>query len=488
MIKSQYCKIFLLWLLAVLLYACADDDTFTTSSHNLLSFSTDTVRLDTTFSRVPTTTKTFWVYNRSGDGIRCTNIRLQKGNQTGFRVNVDGIYLGATQGYQVNDIDIRNKDSVRVFVELTSSMTNKAEPVKLEDDLIFTLESGVQQKVNLNAYSWDADLVTNLRISKDTTISSTKPIVIYGGVVVDSSAVLTIGAGTTLYFHENAGIDVYGKLLAKGTADNNVVFRGDRIDHMFDYLPYDRVTGQWQGIHFHSSSYDNELSYTDIHSTYHGIRCDSSDVSKLKLTLYNSIVHNCQGYGLLSTNCVIDIYNTQLTNTLNDCLCFIGGGAMLRHCTLAQFYPFDANRGVALRFGNYSNDISYPLHQFEVYNTIVTGYADNVVMGEFVDSVSASYLFDYCLLRTPEDTTSTNPLLKDIIYEDPKDTIHGGDKNFRMIDIENLKYDFCIDSLSLGRDAGIMLPHGYSEYDRLGIRRDEKPDFGCYEYVVNPLK
>lgn len=87
--------------LAVLsLAACSDDDSFSASPDHRLAFSADTVSLDTTFSRVPTTTRTFWVYNRSGDGLRCTSVRLRKGNQTGFRVNVDGMYLGQASGYQ----------------------------------------------------------------------------------------------------------------------------------------------------------------------------------------------------------------------------------------------------------------------------------------------------------------------------------------------------------------------------------------------------
>ena len=152
-------------LLAVvgLVTACNDDDTFTTSVNNRLAFSADTVRLDTTFSKVPTPTKTFWVYNKSGDGIRLSNVRLAQGNQTGFRVNVDGIYLGQTNGYQVNGLEVRNKDSIRVFVELTTPKNGKNDPQLVEDDLVFTLESSVQQKVNLRAYSWDAELLQNMK-------------------------------------------------------------------------------------------------------------------------------------------------------------------------------------------------------------------------------------------------------------------------------------------------------------------------------------
>lgn len=465
------------------LTACQDDDSFSTSTSNLLSFSTDTVKLDTVFSKVPSPTKTMWVYNHSGDGIRCTNIRLENGNQTGFRVNVNGEYLGETSGYQVQDIEIRKNDSIRVFVELTSPNNMKETPTLLEDDIIFTLESGVTQRLHLNAYTWDAELLNNVVISHDSTIQSTKPIVIRGGLKVDSATTLTIVPGTTLYFSNNAGIDVYGRLIANGTAEQGITLRGDRLDHMFDYLPYDRVSGQWQGVHFHTTSFNNEFNFVDLHSAYNGIVCDSSAVDGLKLQLYNSTVHNCQGYGLLSTNCVIDIWNTQITNTLNDCAAFFGGGVMMRHVTLAQFYPFDSNRGMALRFANMRNGINYPLYQFEVYNTLVTGYADDVIMGEFAEDVTGDYYFENCILRTIVPDTVDTTRYVNVVWEDVKDSTMYGEKHFVKVDVDMQYYDFHLDSISPACNAGTVLPHGYSDTDRNGLRRDDQPDIGCFEYI-----
>ena len=81
--------------MSALLASCADDESFSTSRGDVLSFSVDTLKMDTTFSNVPTPTRSFWVYNRTGKALRCQSVRLENGNQKGYRVNVDGSYLGS---------------------------------------------------------------------------------------------------------------------------------------------------------------------------------------------------------------------------------------------------------------------------------------------------------------------------------------------------------------------------------------------------------
>lgn len=470
---------FLLSLLALMMTACKDDDTFSASVYNRLTISMDTVFMDTVFSKVPASTRSFWIYNNSRDGIRCSNVRLKKGNQTGFRVNVDGIYLGEDMGFQTSDIEIRKGDSIRVFVELTSRQTYQLEPKQLEDELIFTLESGVQQTVNLNAWSWDADLVQEMKISSDSVIDNMgkRPLIIYKGIVVDSLATLTIKAGSTIYFHDNAGIEVKGRLVCQGDSLHNVVLRGDRLDRMFDYLPYDNVSGRWGGIHFLGSSYDNIIDFTDIHSGSDAIACDSSDVKRQKLTLTASTVHNCKGHGLVTYSSKVNVENCQITNTLGDCVSVNGGDVSLLHCTLAQFYPFDAARGAALCFTNGDGVDAWPLENLSVRNSIVTGYADDVIMGSCPDTtVAFNYFFAYSLLRTPEVKDSI--AFDSIIWENPKDTIAYGVKNFKKIDTDLLRYDFHLDSISKANgkaNRAWVLP-----YNRDGRKPEENVNMGCY--------
>ena len=470
------------------LVSCNDDDTFTTSPQNCLSMPFDTLKMDTIFAKIPAASKNFWIYNYSGDGIRCANVRLQKGNQSGFRVNVDGIYLGEKTGYQTSDIEVRKGDSIRVFVEVTSPDNGSELYKELDDNLIFRLESGVEQVINLNAFAWKADVVRNLELKNDTTIDTTisgRALVVYGGITVDSLATLTIAPGSTIYFHDDAGIDVKGKLICQGTADKNITLRGDRLDDILknEHLPYDRMPGRWKGIHFHGDSYDNIIEYTDLHSGNNAVVCDSSDVSRRKLTINSSTIHNCDGYGVYAENSKVYVANTQITNAYMGCVVIYGGEVSLIHNTIAQFYLLERDKfaRAALTFANHSGTHTYPLN-LEVKNCIITGFAIDHVKKEKNDSIAFNYHFYNSLLRTEVKDTASAKYYENIIWEnvkDVKDTTSIGAKNFVLVDTHLLQFDFHLDSLSKANgaaDARWMLP-----LNREGVARDEKKvNMGCY--------
>lgn len=437
-------RIFFFLTILLGLAACSDNDSFTTSRSSLLTFSVDTVKLDTVFSNVGSSTYSFWVFNHGDDGIRLNSVRLKKGNQTGYRVNVDGSYLDNTMGSVATDLEVRGGDSIRVFVELTAAENKQLEPQLVEDDLVFSLESGVQQSVHLRGCSWDALMMTNFTVKRDTTIESPKPLVFYGkGLEVDSGIVLTL-RNSTLYFHDKAGITVRGTLKTE-----NVEMRGDRLDHMFDYLPYNRVSGQWGGLVFTSSSVGNNLADTQIYNAMLGVRVDSAaiDSTMQRLTMTRCVVHNAKSAGISATNSFIGLYYCQLTNTLGDCLALYGGITDMDHCTLAQFYPFNASRGNALYFVNGNGLILY------CTNSIVTGYKEDVVLGECSDTTKMyAYQFVDCLLRTPEVKNDTVGF-KRIQWETPKDSIQGK-QHFVLMDEKNYIYDFHLDSLSTAKGKG----------------------------------
>ena len=414
MIKRLF---FFLIAVLFLLTACSENDSFTTDRSHRLTFTTDTVRLDTLFATIPSSTYSFWVHNQSGDGLRLRSVRLERSGQSGFRVNVDGTFLNPV----ANNLEIRKGDSIRVFVEITAPENASIEPQLIEDNLLFALESGVEQKVNLRTYSWNAEQWHDVEITENKTIESSTPIVVYGGINVAATATLTI-KNTVLYFHDGAGITVEGALVAE-----NSLFRGDRLDHMFNYLPYDRISGQWKGITIKPHADGCQLTDCEIRNARDGLLADTTTVE-----LYGCTIHNSKGSGLGAHDSDVTISNCILTNALKDCLTLWGCKTDLDHVTLAQFYPLSANRGFALRF-----EPSEQPFMLTCTNTLVTGYAENVIEGE-VDEDS-KYSFTNCLLRTvvPDDTKN----FTDIIWEKKDDNIQGT-KHFMLIDDYKMIYDF----------------------------------------------
>ncbi len=434
-------------LMVALCAACQNDDSFSASSGLQLTFSADTLKMDTVFSNVPSATYAFWVHNRNDEGVRVSSVRLKRGNQTGFRVNVDGVYLDNSNGSQTQNVEIRRNDSILVFVELTALATQQTEPKLVEDDLLFRLESGREQKVNLRSWAWDAVKLYSPVIEKDTEIASEQPVVIYGNMTVERGVTLTL-RNTQLYFHDDSGVEVYGTLHVE-----NCLMRGDRLDHMFDYLPYDRVSGQWSGLHFYESSTANRLTGTEIRNASEGVVCDSAAVSAdtYRLLMSGCIVHNSLNTNISSTNTRLLLDHCQLSNAGGDCLAVFGGDVMLNHCTLAQFYPYSAQRGSALYFTNRWGQKSLPL-KLSCEGSIVTGYADDVLTGEDLgDGTDFQYHFNDCLLRTPEVKDSGDFI--DILWESPKDET-GGKKHFVKIDEDNFIYDFHLVETSPAQGLG----------------------------------
>lgn len=483
--KGCFC-IFAFLLLGLFITSCNDEDSFSTSRNNILTLPTDTVKLDTLFSNTASSTYGFWVHNNNSNGIRINSIRLERGNQTGFRINADGVYLDNANGSIAHDFEIRKNDSLRIFIELTSHTTGRLEPQEITDNLVFAMESGIEQKINIKAWSWDADMVDSLIINSNTTLSPIRPYVVRKGIKVEENATLNILAGTKMFFHDKAGIDVYGTLNIEGASDNEVVLRGDRLDRMFDYLPYDRVSGQWRGIHFFETSTDNRISFADIHSTKDAIVCDSTeyDDTEIRLKIDNSSIHNCDGYGLIAYNSNIEITNTCISNTLGNCLAIYGGKCNVVYTTLAQFYPFSGARGSALFFTNIRDGYPYPLNMLSLTNTIVTGYATDELQGKHDDSqegLTVKYSFTNCILRTPaiKEEDEEYEHFTNVIFESTEDSIYGK-LHFVNIDEDNLYYDFRLAENSPAHNKALPIP--YITYDRRGIiRSQETPSIGAYE-------
>ncbi|MEO8933424.1 MAG: hypothetical protein ABI295_03880, partial [Xanthomarina sp.] len=98
--------------------SCRKDLDFGPSSGNL-QFSKDTIYLDTVFSNIGSSTYNLKVYNRSNNDINIPSIRLALGDNSNYRLNVDGM-----PGKVFQNVEILAKDSMYVFIETTIDINN----------------------------------------------------------------------------------------------------------------------------------------------------------------------------------------------------------------------------------------------------------------------------------------------------------------------------------------------------------------------------
>ena len=104
-------------LLVSLYSSCRKDFDFRPVQNSELSFSRDTVYLDTVFTNISSATYTLKVYNTSDDQISIHSIYLEKGTTSNFRLNVDG-----RSGKSFDAVEMLPKDSMYVFVETTNDI------------------------------------------------------------------------------------------------------------------------------------------------------------------------------------------------------------------------------------------------------------------------------------------------------------------------------------------------------------------------------
>lgn len=486
---------FLLPLLTLLAAACSDYESFSDNPGFRLEFSQDTIAFDTLISTIPSSTKTLYAFNNNGNGMRITTIQLEGGAKSLFRVNVDGRYLADGIWH---DFEVLKHDSLVIRIEMTPPEVGTTEPLYFQDKLHFLLENGAQQTVVLSGGSIDAYIQRGgLIIDEDMSLLTDKAYVIYDSLVVNPGVTLTLTEGTRLMFHDKAALHVYGRLLVEGTLEKPVVLRGDRMDHMFDYLLYDNTPSRWEGVIIHHGSFGNVLTYCDLHSSLFGIICEDTeevkpDETNPSVTLDCCILHNIGGDGLQFNNCVSKVTNTQISNTLGHTVNLNGGIHDFVYCTLAQFYPFVANRGDGLHLVSSADGDEYGLlRRAHFINCVITGYGEDVIMGENIpQDGSCDYLLHHCFLNTPpvDDEEHFVGCIFDRDKKKNEEEKLVRQDNFVLFDTENFFYDFTPKDSSMIRSLADPNYIGLPQFDRLGVSRlaDDGPDAGCYEFVKKP--
>ncbi len=463
--------------MSVLLVACNEGAGFSADASLRLAFSRDTISFDTLFTTVGSATSGVTLYNRNKNALRISSARLTSGGESGFDVLVDGQY-----GAYMSDLEIRAKDSLRVYASVKLDRNGKEIPVMAKDTLLFTLESGVQQQVLLLAYGRDVTFMRSATVSADSVLRKGY-YVVYDSLVVAPDATLTVEPGVTLYFHDKAFLKLEGRLLAEGTQEQPIVMRGDRTDNMFSYLPYDRVPGQWGGVLIASGSNDNKLRYCDIHSANYGVVVEKGDTAQMRVSIESSKIYNIKGDALALNMARAEVANSLIANARGNCVKVVGGNVSFVHCTIANFYVWE-QRDVALALHNSIEGEPAPLNGAFFANCIITGSKEDEVMGylsNLGDTVPncINYRFENSLVNTVADGDSC---FVDVTF-DVKDSSPFGKEHFRLIDHDIFDYDFHMveESAARGRGADVYLLE--LPYDLDGrLREAGSVDAGCFQY------
>ncbi|MDL2223319.1 hypothetical protein LJB98_04380 [Bacteroidales bacterium OttesenSCG-928-M11] len=470
--------------------ACDDGfDDYSTNPNDTLTFSVDTLCFDTLLTTINTPTASFKVYNKNKKDILISSIQLKEYAESGFRINVDGL-----AGDSFENIEIRSKDSLYVFVEAKLSETGVNAPVEIEDMIEFVTNT-VSQSVCLKAYAQDAVIWKGVIIEEDTSLSNEKPYLLYDSLFIKEGITLTIPEGTTLYMHGKTNILVDGCLQIKGTADRPVLIRGDRFDNIFTNASYDLVPGQWGSIRFSSTSYNNTIEYANIRNGTNALLFDPSEVSSSKLSIRNTVIKNFKGYIMYAVNCDISAENCEFSNSLNALVTLIGGRYSFVHCTMANHYLSSKEAGWGISndetlilsnkyyLEGSADSVLYPIERADFKNVLIWGSkpingSSRIRINEHEKS-SMSYFFLNCLF--PNKGTNDNDFVDCIWDTDP---LFSKSSPGKGEDEDYLQYDFSLSVESPARNKGDLPTAVNLPIDINGVSRflDEGPDIGAYEF------
>ena len=484
--------------------SCRKDFNFEDSTGNL-SFSKDTVYLDTVFSTINSSTYGFKVYNKSNTDLQIPTIKLAKGANSYYKLNVDG-----QAGESFTNTPLYAKDSLYIFVEInvpntkvsdflytdailfdSGSNTQKVELVSLVKNAIFLFptkfEDGTTETIVLKLEESNEELTREGFSLKedDLHFTASKPYVIYGYATVPKNETLIIDAGARIYFHKNSGIlikdnasiKVNGKLSAdENLLENEVIFEADRLEPS-----YTNVAGQWSGLWIEKGSTNNTINYATIKNASIGIYINGKRESNTTtLTLSNTQIYNSLQTNIYALNSNIEAYNCVIANAGYASLQLKQAGTYnFNHTTIANYWSRTYRTGTALQINNTSTNNTATTLEVNFTNSIIDGNATNELLLIESPSNPLSFKFTNCIIKFDTKVTSNLYNFKDELhYTLPYISAETAFAN-------PLKNNFKIQNNSVAIDNADKNNALKTPLDIKGNNRTISPDIGAYEFSPN---
>ena len=431
-----------------------------------LSFSADSLHFDTIFTTLPSPTLRLSVRNTSGSPLRIKYINLQGGENSPFKLIINGDATPAVAG-----LELDKGDSALIFVSLTA----QGNDARILDRINFET-SDQQYEVILDAFVRDAYFLTDTFIACDTVFTPAKAIVVDGPLFVPEGCTLRIEPGTHLYFTPRVDknynpasyLFVGGTLQVEGSVTLPVIFEGNRLDEA-----YAGKGGQWRGIIFGVTSKGSVIDKARIKNAWVGIQIDSLPVDAApKLVLSRTEISNHSNYGILlqgyssvtQQQIMLKAENILIDNCAKSCFVMAGGGnADITHATITAFnYDFNRKDPLIL-LNNYSTTTAYPLFA-KFTNCIVEGTEDNEVQLDNANLGGYQVEFNYSLIRS----VITMPGIQNMYNQSPAF-------------IDSRKKDYHLNNNSPAINKGIATQI-FTDLDGKSRPQGAGPDLGCFEY------
>jgi hypothetical protein len=504
--KSFHYKNFAIILLIILIFSGISCRKNFDTVHGNADFSIekDTLFLDSVFTGIASHTYHFKIYNNANKDITLNKIYLEHGEQSFYRLNVDG-----DTGKSFDNVLIHARDSIFVFVEVTADINQLNNPVYEEN--LFVEDDGKTDKILLTSFIKDAYFyyperypdgsketltlytdpntgetseVYGFFLDGNTTFNADKPIVIYGHLAVPSGKTLNIEEGTHLYFHYNSGIIVWedATLTVNGSLGNEVIFEDDRMEPAFD-----DKKGMWNFIWLRENSKNNYINYAIIKNAEVGIVAYPTNNNQPVLRIKNTRIFNHSLAGIYGIATSIEGENLVMNNFgLSALNLQLGGDYNFKHCTFANYSGGIRNeKSGAVYVSNYIKTqdeiLIYDLNNFTMSNCIAYGnssiefYLDkNENAGFNYQIINSAIKFDdpqHHFSNIPEvDFNDTSHYQNILINEDP---VFENPQENKM----------AIGDTSPYINQGDVNTAQQVPLDISGVNRTSAPDLGAYQHI-----
>lgn len=383
--------VYILFIMACMLTACRDERISDDPSLQL-RLSVDTLRFDTVFSGMGTATMQVMLRNPHGNAMRIDRVwQDSTGDNRFFYLNVSG----ETDLSRLDGMTLRGGDSLYIFARVAVDARNEDNPYLLEDALHFSANSHVTT-LRLEAYGQDVHLIRSISKRTDTTdytFTAKRPYLIFD--TLHLSGTTTMQPGARLYFHSGTGLVIDGEWKAEGSETQPIILVGDRIDRLFEHVPYAYCAGGWTGVRMTPQS-QCRLKYTQILSAENGIRADSAQ----SILLEHCRIHNHSQHALAFNGCKeVEINYCEVSNAAAYLLYLAGtGSCKADHTTFASYFNYTSVRIQNVAKQNVSaillDTIDGKGPEFRLTNSITAGWNGRIDVCDTLKypTISHSYL------------------------------------------------------------------------------------------------